>query len=236
VRRIAAAAAEQGIGSWTSHTFNEVWVDGRWRRLNYSKLGQGILDGGTLGLMVHIGTFDDWADARMSETVGRRHELNLFDDVFGGPNPYSTIALRDAVGEHCRAVSFDAALQAMRVRALAWTDDPSLPADIVSGCAEKGRFGLIAVIPDLDAEQALHEFFEGADPSVVLEAKGRSPIATRLDRGCWWFKNGVAYVYLPFGSGERDALARGVEYRAKASNATPGFQLALDLAVERSKD
>ncbi|HVS18918.1 MAG TPA: hypothetical protein VMT18_09990, partial [Planctomycetota bacterium] len=233
VRGIAAAAAEKGIGFWTSHTFNEVWVDGRWRRLNYSKLGQGILDRGTLGLMIHIGTFDDWADARMSETVGRRHELNLFDDVFGGQNPYSTISLRDAVGEHCTDVSLDPDLQAVRVRALDWTDDPSLPPDIVSGCAEKGRFGLIARIPDVDDEQALHDFFDGADPSVVLEAKGRRPIATRLDKECWWFKNGVAYVYVPFGQQQRDALARGVEYTARASNANDGFRLALDLSVTR---
>jgi len=72
VRRVTSAAAQSQIGSWTSHTFNEVWVDGRWRRLNYSKLGQDILDRQFLGLMIHVGTFHDWADARMSETIGRR--------------------------------------------------------------------------------------------------------------------------------------------------------------------
>ena len=234
VRRIALAAAQEGVGAWTSHTFNEVWVDGRWRRLNYSKLGQGILDRGTLGLMIHVGTFDDWADARMPETVGRRQKLNLYDDVFGGPNPYSTISLRDAIGAHCTDVSFDSELQSVRVRALAWTDDPSLPADIVSGCAEKGRFGLIAVLPDIDDGAWLRDFLDGADPSVVLEAKGRPTIATHLDKGCWWFKNGVAYVYLPFGQAERDGLGRGVEYSARAANANAGYHIALDQSVERS--
>lgn len=234
VRRIALGAAEEGVGAWTSHTFNEVWVDGRWRRLNYSKLGQGILDAGTLGLMIHVGTFHDWADARMPETVGRRQKLDLYDDVFGGPNPYSTISLRDELGEHCTSVSLDADLQAVRVRALAWTDDPSLPADIVTGCAEKGRFGLVAVLPDVESGEWLKDFFEGADPSVVLEAKGRPAIATRLDKGCWWFKNGVAYVYLPFDQDQRGSLARGVEYEAGAANSRPGYRIDLELTVERS--
>ena len=42
VRRIVTTAAKEAIGSWTSHTFNEVWVGGHWRRLNYSELGQDI--------------------------------------------------------------------------------------------------------------------------------------------------------------------------------------------------
>src|SRR5262245_52226098 len=49
-------AAEAQRGSWTSHTFNEVFVGGRWRRLNYANLGQNVLDDG-LGLMVHVHTF-----------------------------------------------------------------------------------------------------------------------------------------------------------------------------------
>jgi len=233
VRSIAAAAAEEAVGAWSSHTFNEVWVGGRWRRLNYSKLGQGILDRQYLGLMIHVGTFHDWADARMPETVGRRQKLGLYDDIFGGPNPYSTISLRDQVGAHCRDVSLDAEEMRLRVQRLAWTDDASLPDDIVRGCETSGRFGLIAELRDLEGQE-LKDFLDGADTGVVLEADGRAPIATRLDKGCWWYRNGTAYVYLPIGQAERDALARGVEYRASASNTKPGFHLELDLAVERS--
>lgn len=234
VRRVVSGVTEELVGSWASHTFNEVWVDGRWRRLNYARLGQGILDRQYLGLMIHVGTFDDWADARMPETVGRRQKLDLYDDLFGGPNPYSTLSLRDEVGEHCTDVSLDPGSQAVRVTQLAWTDDPALPRDIVSGCAEKGRFGLIARVVDVDDSDALRDFLDGADPSVVLEADGRPPIASRLDPGCWWWKDGVAYVYVPFGQAERDALVQGVEYSASAGNANEGYHIALELTVERS--
>jgi hypothetical protein len=230
VRRIAAAAAEAGIGSWTSHTFNEVWVGGRWRRLNYSKLGQGILDGQCLGLMIHIATFHDWADARMSATVGRRQKLDQYDDICGGRNPYSTISLRDQVGVHCTGVSLEVEATSMRVQALHWTDDSALPSDIVSGCAERGRFGLIAVVRAIE-QSDLKDFLDGADPGVVLEAEEHASISTRLDKGCWWYKNGTAYVYLPFGEREREQLAHGVEYKARASNAKPGYRVEVELSV-----
>jgi hypothetical protein len=232
VHRIVQAATEEAVGAWTSHTFNEVWVGGRWRRLNYSKLGQGILDRQYLGLMIHVGTFHDWADARMPETVGRRQKLDLYDDLFGGPNPYSTISLRDALGTHCKDVSFEADALVLRVRELLWSDAAALPTDIVEGCARSGRFGLIAVLRDLE-NQELVDFFEGGAPDVWLEADGRTPIATRLDPGCWWFKDGTAYVYLPLDAGARDSLERGVAYRARAGNTVPGYTLELELEVTR---
>jgi hypothetical protein len=34
---------------WVSHTFDEVFVGGRWRRLNYDRLGQNVLDPQYLG-------------------------------------------------------------------------------------------------------------------------------------------------------------------------------------------
>lgn len=234
VRAIAAAAAQAGIGSWSSHTFNEVWVGGRWRRLNYSRLGQPILDGDSLGLMIHIATFRDWADARMPLTVGRRQKLDQHDDIFGGPNPYSTIALRDAVGVHCTSLPADAGALSVRIDALRWTDDAALPGDIVENCAKSGRFGLIAVLADPGGSSELKAFLAGADTAVTLEAQGKPSLATRLDPGCWWYMDDTAYVYLPIGEAERAALARGVEYAARASNANEGFHLALDLTVTRS--
>src|SRR5262249_51205133 len=52
------AAIKQGLvrlgRSFSSHTFNEVYVGGRWRRLNYTKLGQNTLDANYLGLLIHV--------------------------------------------------------------------------------------------------------------------------------------------------------------------------------------
>ncbi len=233
VRSIAAAAAAAGIGAWTSHTFNEVWVGGRWRRLNYTRLGQPILDRETLGLMIHIATFRDWADARMPLTVGMRQKLNRYDDLFGGPNPYSTIALRDQVGVHCVNLPAEKGRASLQVDELRWTDDKHLPGDIVESCAQKGRFGLIAVFGNPGGSEELIAFLGSADPTVTLEAEGRAAIATRLDVGCWWLKDDRAYVYLPIGPSEHEALAPGVKYKARANNANAGFTLKLELDVTR---
>lgn len=101
VRRTMQRAAERLSDSWASHTFNEVYVGGRWRRLNYDRLGQNILDEGTMGLMTHVNTFRDLADANLAATWGIRNLKSIRHDVFGHSNPYSCIALSDEFGAHC---------------------------------------------------------------------------------------------------------------------------------------
>ena len=99
--RAEALAGLRGIGAgWASHTFNEVFVGGRWRRLNYTRLGQPILDRGLFGLTTHILTVRDWADARMAQSVGRRQALGLRDAVFKTSNPYATLVVTDEFGVH----------------------------------------------------------------------------------------------------------------------------------------
>jgi transglutaminase superfamily protein len=225
---------------WTSHTFNEVWVGGRWRRLNYSKLGQNTLDGSCLGLMTHIATFRDWADARMPNTVGRRQILELRNNVFGSANPYSTISLRDTFGRHSRLENPAAKPSApkpstpstLKITRLFWTDSPELPQNIQEGCREKGRFGLIAYA---EVERALFkQFLTDADAHVLLEPETQDlPLKVRVDHGCWWFQERAAWVYLPFGPADRRDLKPGVPYRVRAENHTDHSRWDVDLRVTR---
>lgn len=233
VRRIVKASAEKASNGWTSHTFNEVWVDGRWRRLNDSQLGQDILDERCLGLMIHVGTFRDWADARMAETIGRRQTLRRYDDLFGGPNPYSTIALRDEFGVHCKLVNPPADEQRISVDQLHWTDDAALPGDILANCAQRGRFGLIARVQGAKDSAWLREFLVQADRRIDMHAAGQPRLSTSLDPGCWWFKNDCAYIYLPLGPAERGALAKGVEYEVTPSNGNAGYRCEIALRIKR---
>ena len=233
VRRIAAAAASQGIHSWTSHTFNEVWIGGRWRRLNYSKLGQDILDSRYLGLMIHVGTFRDWADARMPETVGRRYQTRTQKELFGGANPYSTVSLRDAFGEHGTLENPPLGEARLAVQALQWTDDEALPEDILENCAKRGRFGLIARVEDVESQGAFESFLSGADLRVWLESPGHPRLGVGFEPGCWWYKSGTVFIYVPFGGGDKRDLVEGVDYKAIARNEAEGFAWELDLEVRR---
>ena len=233
VRQIVANAVRRGISAWTSHTFNEVWVGGRWRRLNYQKLGQGILDAQYLGLMTHVATFHDWADARMSETVGRRHRTRTQKELFGGSNPYSTVSLRDRFGEHCTLENPPAEEERLSVEALLWTDDKDLPQDIVAGCKKSSRFGLIAVVVNVESFEFMKNFLSRADLRVWLESQEHPRLGVGFDPGCWWFKNGTVFIYLPFGAVDRCDFLKGVDYTAVARNEAEGPRWDLALAVRR---
>ncbi len=222
--------------SWTSHTFNEVFVGGRWRRLNYEKLGQEILDPQFLGLMTHIATFSDWADARMWETVGRRQTLGVRGDVFGGSNPYSTIALRDEFGPHCTTVeNSPREAESLSISSVHWTDAKELPPDILEGLEKSKRFGLLACVSDPGGSGRFRRLLEESDPRVFLEAEGHPTLGVAFDSGCWWLKNDRAWIYLPFGAADRRDLAPNVEYRVRARNdGRPcRWQLPEDLRISR---
>src|SRR5262249_15882405 len=63
VRHDALLGVLSGGSGFTSHTFCEVFVGGRWRRLNYSTLGQNVLERKYLGLMLKVHTFNDLSEA-----------------------------------------------------------------------------------------------------------------------------------------------------------------------------
>ncbi|MEE8467991.1 MAG: hypothetical protein V3T22_06020, partial [Planctomycetota bacterium] len=154
-------------------------------------------------------------------------------ELFGGANPYSTLSLSDAFGVHCSLENPDLERQSLAVGALFWTDDVALPEDIMSNCAERGRFGLIAKIGDVESSASLKSFLSGADLRVWLESPEHPRLGVGFDPGCWWYRNGEAYIYVPFGAADRCDLVEGVDYTAVARNDIDGFVWELDLRVRR---
>lgn len=224
VRRSLLAALTPLKNSWASHTYNEVFVGGRWRRLNYDRLGQNTYDPGLFGLMTHVATFHDWADAQMPESIGMRQHRRP-DDVFGGPNPYSTISLRDEVGEHCELDLPGASSQDLTVTALHWTDSPELPAQIRDNCRERGRFGLIADITGFHNRAEVAGLLSDADLRVYLmpaesDDTRESPprLGVGFDPGCYWASDSVLRIYVPFGSGDQRDLVKGIRYDFQPRN------------------
>ncbi len=238
VRQTLLKAIQPLKNSWASHTFNEVWVGGRWRRLNYDRLGQNIYDPGMFGLMTHVATFHDWADARMHETIGRRQKGGSQADVFGGSNPYSTIALRDEIGPHCTLELPEAETSVLTVESIQWTDSPELAAEIRENCQRKGRFGLIANVSGVRDQDQLKNFLAEADLRVFLEVGSDQPEevadqkATRLgvgfEPGCYWLSNSRLQIYVPFGSGDRRDLVSGVAYEFRPRNSNPDYRWQAD--------
>ncbi len=226
--------------SWASHTFNEVYVGGRWWRLNYSRLGQGIYDRQLFGLITHVATFNDWADAKFHQTVGRRQKTNMPRDVFGFRNPYSTISLRDQVGVHSQVELPKAGEGRLVVERVFWTDDNGLHKAIRDNCRKRGRFGFIAYVSGITDGDEFKSFLDRCDRRVTLKPKDdRHPtINITFDTGCLWLNNSTAYIYVQFDQESKKKLVRDVEYQFVPNDqtASKGWKLNSKISVVRKED
>jgi len=230
VRRAVLGAAERLGTSWASHTFNEVFVGGRWRRLNDERLGQNTFDPGLFGLMTHVATFRDWADGEMARTWGLRQALRP-DDVLGGSNPYSAISVSDRFGEHSglepdlpedpeehRTLTIE--------RAYGW-DSPERQVDMrLDDPGSAGHF-LVHVREFRRGEGTgqYKSFYDRVDKAFVLRAEGRADVPARAARGYWVDEaKGVREFYLRVEPRDFDRMVEGVPYRLHARNGVEGFR------------
>jgi hypothetical protein len=101
VRRdlLQGLSAAQG---YANHTFNEVFVGGRWVRLNESRLGQNSLDAKLMGMLTHVLTFKDLSEVPLAATWGKRYALHERDAVFRYGNPYRCESVSDHFGRFAR--------------------------------------------------------------------------------------------------------------------------------------
>ncbi len=139
--------------SFAAHTFLEVFVGNRWRRLNYSALGQNVLDPTYLGLMVHVHTFNDLSEAALAATWGVRYALGKRDGVFKHSNPYTAIALDDHFGRHAKLPNPPATAKEHRqitIDRLYWPDARDAPA-------------MVRAMPDRTEKGSGRFFIHGAE-------------------------------------------------------------------------
>ena len=175
VRSLLRRAAEEQRGSWTSHTFNEVFVGGRWRRLNYTQLGQNVVDPGSLGLMVHVHTFTDHAQAGLVGW-GDRASHPLHAALFGGPNPYSCVSLSDLFGVHATIPNEPlAALREARITRTYWYDDPARDPQLTTNLEPRNGRGFLFAHIESDTSFQNRDyiaFYGAVDRHFVLRAPG----------------------------------------------------------------
>jgi hypothetical protein len=217
VRSVIAQAAEQQRGSWTSHTFNEVYVGKRWRRLNYTNLGQNVLEGDSLGLMVHVHTFNDHSQAGLVGW-GNREVHPQHAQLFGGPNPYSCVSLSDFFGPHCKIVNehFGTLREALITRVY-WYDDPERQPKLTTDLGDPDGSGYF--FAHIDARGATNNasefsaFFRDADKRFVLRANGKPDVPAQAIMKYWVdFGNDVNEFILRIAAGDLARMEPGVRY------------------------
>ena len=100
VRETMLAGLRRSSRGFTNHTFNEVYVDNRWVRLDYHTLGPPILGARRFGLQTHLYTINDLSDINFAPTWGTRYAKSLRSDSFAHSNPYSAVEISDLFGVH----------------------------------------------------------------------------------------------------------------------------------------
>jgi hypothetical protein len=97
--RETVRAALDGTSGFENHLFNEVYVGRHWVRLNYSTLGQPILDAHYFGLLTHIYTCSALSQVPLAQTWGMRYFRYPADQPkLSSVNPYRLISVSDHFG------------------------------------------------------------------------------------------------------------------------------------------
>jgi RNA polymerase sigma factor (sigma-70 family) len=227
---------------FANHTYNEVFVGNRWRRLNYTRLGQNILDDQYLGLMIHVHVFNDLSEARFAPTWGRRYALGLRDEEFKYGNPYRTLEISDHFGRDSKlpnpAVEEHTALTVAKAY---WLESDDTP-DVIRKGARKPKEGeghlYIHVdewFKDQDKTQYL-PFLKQVDRGFVLRAEGQPDIKGQVQLSFWTdAASGLREILLVIPKEEYAKMAKGVAYSIRPGNSVAGYQWKVEdgLTVSR---
>jgi hypothetical protein len=233
VRHDAILGTLAGGDSFASHTFCEVFVGGRWRRLNYTRLGQNILDPSCLGLMVHVHTFNDLSEAKLAETWGTRYANGQRDKDFPHSNPYRLLELSDHFGKVAKVPNPPAEKEHRRITIskVYWPEAKDAPAEIRALRWERpagsGRFFVHGDEWHDNAGDYLQYklFMRRSDPTFILRAQGQPDLSCQVTMS--FFTNASQRlreleVLIPPADYAR--MAKGVPYTLHAVNGKNGYE------------
>jgi hypothetical protein len=233
VRYDACLGAISGGNSFSSHTFCEVFVGGRWRRLNYTTLGQNILERNYLGLMIHVHTFKDLSEANLAATWGVRYAKSRRDDVFPHSNPYRLLEVNDHFGKYARVPNPPAAREHKRVTIgkVYWPESKAAPAEIRDLKWGKepgsGRFFVHCNEWFENAGDYLQYklFMFRADRRLLLCAKGQPDVPCRISMNFYTQKSrNLCELEVVIPPADYSTMARGVAYTLQPVNGKKGFE------------
>jgi RNA polymerase sigma factor (sigma-70 family) len=252
VRCDACLGALSGGAAFTSHTFCEVFVGGRWRRLNNTTLGQNILERNYLGLMIKVHTFKDLSEANLAATWGARYAKGLRDDVFKHSNPYRLLEVSDHFGKYAHVPNPSASHELNRVT----IDKAYWPEDAVREVRELGRAGwargqLPLELLAADAHFFVHcqewledagdylqykLFMRRADRNFLLRAKGQPDVSCQISMNFYTHRSRhLCELEVVIPSSEYAKMARGVQYTIHPLNGKKGYEWKVHEGVKLTR-
>jgi Transglutaminase-like superfamily len=233
VRCDAALGALSGGSSFASHTFCEVFVGGRWQRLNFTTLGQNVLERNYLGLMVHVHTFRDLSEANLAATWGTRYAKGKRDAVFPHSNPYRLLEVSDHFGKYAKLPNPPVETEHKRVtiERVYWPESPNASPEVLKmpGGAEEGggRFFIHGQEWFENAGDYLQYklFMRRADKNFVLRAKDRPEVACRVSMSFYTHASrNLRELEVVIPAAEYAKLAKSVAYTLHPLNGKKGYE------------
>jgi hypothetical protein len=230
VRHTAQNGMEK-LRGFVSHTFNEVFIGGRWVRLNYATLGQNILDEKCYGLITHTLTFHDLSDANLAATWGKRFALGQRSPELPTGNPYTALEVTERWGAHAKIANPQppkpADHQMLTIERIMWADSPLrsewLQLESVMQNAKGRVLALVQPVErftDQDYKQ-FRRFLDAADPEFSLQADGAPEIPARITGAAFSTKTECNFS-IALTKEDHALLKTGTAYRLVPKNGKDG--------------
>jgi hypothetical protein len=245
VRQDACLGVIAGGDSFASHTFCEVFVGGRWRRLNYTTLGQNVLERNYLGLMIHVHTFKDLSEANLAATWGSRYARGRRDEPFVHSNPYRLLEVSDHFGKYAQVPNppADKELKQVTIAKAYWPEAEAAPAEIRQLRWSKepgsGRFFVHCEEWLQDAGDYLQykRFMRHSDRNFVLKAERRPDVPCRVSMNfVTQLSRNLCELEVAIAAAEFAKMAKGVDYTVHPANGTKGYAWKVREGVKLMRD
>lgn len=240
VRGEACAGVRTGGAAFSSHTFCEVFVGGRWQRLNFTTLGQNVLVPSYLGMMVKVHTFNDLSDANLAATWGTRYASGLRDDVFRHSNPYRLLEVSDHFGKYAKVPNPE--LRKVTITKAYWQEDKDAPKEIRELTWGKeqgsGRFFVHGEewLEDAGDYVQYKVFMQQAHRSFVLRAKGQRDVSCQVSTNFFTMRSrNLCELEVIIPPAEYAKMAQGVVYTLHAVSSKKGYEWKVADGVKLSR-
>jgi RNA polymerase sigma factor (sigma-70 family) len=233
VRHEACLGVISAGSSFASHTFCEVFVGGRWRRLNFTTLGQNILERNYLGLMIHVHTFNDLSEANLAATWGTRYARGRRDDLFPHSNPYRLLEVSDHFGKYAKVPNppADKEHKHITIGKAYWPESKAAPAEIRELRWGKppgsGRFFIHGQewLEDAGGYLQYKLFMRRADPGFVLRAKEQPDVSCRMTMNFHTHQSrNLRELEVVIPAAAYATMAKGVAYTLHPVNGKKGYE------------
>jgi len=232
VRRTLLLGLASASG-YANHTFNEVFVGGRWIRLNYQKLGQNSLDANNMGLLTHVNTFNDLSETPLAATWGKRYAKGERDATFRYGNPYRCEEVTDHFGKYARLENPELKEhRAITISRAYWANAADAPADVKSAkwLFRNDGAGRLFIHGDEwfdDQPWQQHKaFYQAAGKEFLFKADGHPDVRGRITMASIIgpTQSGIREMEILIPTAEYAKMTAGIEYTLTPRNEVAGYE------------